>query len=134
MGSFGYLTLLAQKYINLDRDLKTVVGDYRVVEANWRLPAHEKMWKVKIDEGGTEQWNETYGGNENDHIWSVSEFSDAYILAGQNGTMVAEPGSGDGWVYAFEAATGKQLWRFRVAPAERKVSTYGRLTSTWPVG
>lgn len=42
-------------------------------------------------------------------------------------------GSSDGWVYAFEAATGSRLWRFRVAPAERKISTYGRLTSTWPV-
>lgn len=42
-------------------------------------------------------------------------------------------GSSDGWLYAFEAATGKQLWRFRVTPVERKISTYGRLTSTWPV-
>jgi outer membrane protein assembly factor BamB len=42
-------------------------------------------------------------------------------------------GSSDAWLYAFEAATGRRLWRFRVAPAERKISTYGRLTSTWPV-
>jgi outer membrane protein assembly factor BamB len=42
-------------------------------------------------------------------------------------------GSGDGWIYAFEAATGMRLWRFRAAPVERKINTYGRLTSTWPV-
>jgi outer membrane protein assembly factor BamB len=42
-------------------------------------------------------------------------------------------GSGDGWVYAFEAASGKALWRFRVAPAERMINLYGRLASTWPV-
>ncbi len=42
-------------------------------------------------------------------------------------------GSGDGWIYAFEAATGKRLWRFRAAPVDRKINTYGRLTSTWPV-
>lgn len=42
-------------------------------------------------------------------------------------------GSSDGWVYAFEAASGRPLWRFRVAPVQRKISTYGRLTSTWPV-
>jgi outer membrane protein assembly factor BamB len=42
-------------------------------------------------------------------------------------------GSGDGWIYAFEAATGKPLWRFRAAPVHRKINTYGRLTSTWPV-
>ena len=41
-------------------------------------------------------------------------------------------GSGDGWVYAFEVATGKLLWRFRAAPAERKIPVYGKLLSTWP--
>jgi outer membrane protein assembly factor BamB len=42
-------------------------------------------------------------------------------------------GSGDGWVYAFEAASGRPLWRFRAAPAERKIPVYGKLASTWPV-
>ena len=42
-------------------------------------------------------------------------------------------GSADGCVYAFEAATGRLLWRFRAAPAERKISFYGALVSTWPV-
>ncbi len=41
-------------------------------------------------------------------------------------------GSGDGWVYALEAATGRLLWRFRAAPAERKIPVYGKLLSTWP--
>ena len=42
-------------------------------------------------------------------------------------------GSGDGRVYAFEAATGRPLWRFRAAPADRWISVYGKLMSTWPV-
>ena len=42
-------------------------------------------------------------------------------------------GSGDGWVYAFEAATGRLLWRFRAAPAERLIPVYGTLMSNWPV-
>ncbi len=42
-------------------------------------------------------------------------------------------GSGDGWVYALEAASGRLLWRFRAAPAERKIRFYDRLLSTWPV-
>ncbi len=42
-------------------------------------------------------------------------------------------GSGDGWVYALEATTGRRLWRFRAAPAERVIPVYGRLMSTWPV-
>jgi outer membrane protein assembly factor BamB len=41
-------------------------------------------------------------------------------------------GSGDGWVYSFEAATGRFLWRFRAAPVERKIPVYGKLLSTWP--
>ena len=41
-------------------------------------------------------------------------------------------GSGDGWVYSMEAKTGRKLWRFRAAPAERKIPVYGALLSTWP--
>ena len=41
-------------------------------------------------------------------------------------------GSGDGWVYAFEAQTGRLLWRFRAAPVERKIPVYDSLLSTWP--
>jgi outer membrane protein assembly factor BamB len=41
-------------------------------------------------------------------------------------------GSGDGWVYAFEAATGRLLWRFRTAPTERNIPVYGKILSTWP--
>jgi len=42
-------------------------------------------------------------------------------------------GSGDGWVYALEAQTGKLMWRFNAAPADRKIPVYGSLLSTWPV-
>jgi len=42
-------------------------------------------------------------------------------------------GSADGRVYAFEAATGRRLWSFRAAPAERWIPVLGKLISTWPV-
>ena len=42
-------------------------------------------------------------------------------------------GSADGRVYAFEAATGRPLWTFRLAPAQRWIPVYGKLISTWPV-
>jgi hypothetical protein len=48
--------LLAQKYITIDRDLKTVVGDGKVVEAHWRHQAHPGQWKVNIDDGGVGVW------------------------------------------------------------------------------
>ena len=41
-------------------------------------------------------------------------------------------GSGDGYVYNLEAKTGKTIWRFRAAPAERKIPVYGQICSTWP--
>jgi glutathione synthase/RimK-type ligase-like ATP-grasp enzyme len=49
--------LLAQKFIRIDRDLKTVVGNYKVVEAHWRIKANEEMWKVNIDGGGIGEWS-----------------------------------------------------------------------------
>ena len=49
--------LLAQEFINIDRDLKTVVGDGKVVEAHWRHQAHEQQWKVNIDDGGIGVWS-----------------------------------------------------------------------------
>ena len=48
--------LMAQEYVKIDRDLKTVVGDGKVVEAHWRLQAHENQWKVNIDDGGIGVW------------------------------------------------------------------------------
>lgn len=42
-------------------------------------------------------------------------------------------GSGDGRVYAFEAATGRRLWAFRAAPAARRIPVFDKLISTWPV-
>jgi len=42
-------------------------------------------------------------------------------------------GSGDGCIYAFEAVSGRLLWRFRAAPLERRIPVYGSLSSTWPV-
>lgn len=49
--------LLAQKFIKIDRDLKTVTGNYSVIEAHWRHQADESMWKMNIDGGGTGIWS-----------------------------------------------------------------------------
>jgi len=53
---FSY-PLIAQKFIKMERDLKTVVGDFKVVESHWRIQANEKMWKVNIDGGGIGEWS-----------------------------------------------------------------------------
>ena len=49
--------LLAQEFIATDRDLKTVVGDGRVVEGHWRFQASRDQWKVNIDGGGVGRWS-----------------------------------------------------------------------------
>jgi hypothetical protein len=57
---YPFLTppLLAQEFITIDRDLKTVVGRGEVVEGHWRLEASSGMWKVNIDAGGIGMWSE----------------------------------------------------------------------------
>ena len=48
-----------------------------------------------------------------------------------NGTVLF--GSSDGWVYCLEAAEGKLIWRFRAAPEERSIVSFGQLESSWPL-
>ncbi len=56
--SYPFLSppLLAQKFVKIERDLKTVVGGGKVVEAHWRHKADEAMWKMNIDGGGAGVW------------------------------------------------------------------------------
>jgi len=49
--------LLAQKFVRINRDLKVVVGNYKVVEAHWRIQANKDQWKVNIDGGGIGEWS-----------------------------------------------------------------------------
>jgi glutathione synthase/RimK-type ligase-like ATP-grasp enzyme len=50
--------ILAQEFIKIDRDLKTVVGNYKVVESHWRHQVNKDMWKMNIDGGATGVWSE----------------------------------------------------------------------------
>ena len=42
-------------------------------------------------------------------------------------------GSADGWLYCLRAADGALAWRFRAAPAERRMTAYGQVESVWPL-
>ncbi len=42
-------------------------------------------------------------------------------------------GSTDGWVYCVRAADGELVWRYRVAPLNRRTMAYEQLESLWPV-
>jgi len=42
-------------------------------------------------------------------------------------------GCRDGSVYSLRASDGELAWRFRAAPNEQKIVSYGRLESIWPI-
>ena len=49
--------LLAQQFVEHDRDLKLVLNNVEVVEGHWRAKADKNMWKVNIDGGGIGEWS-----------------------------------------------------------------------------
>lgn len=49
--------LIAQPFIEHQRDLKTVVFGDRLVEGHWRRKSGGDMWKVNIDGGGIGEWS-----------------------------------------------------------------------------
>lgn len=42
-------------------------------------------------------------------------------------------GSADGHVYAVSASDGRLAWRFRAAPIDERLMSYGQIESVWPV-
>jgi outer membrane protein assembly factor BamB len=42
-------------------------------------------------------------------------------------------GAHDGWVYCVNTKDGELAWRFRAAPRETRILSYGQLESPWPV-
>ncbi len=42
-------------------------------------------------------------------------------------------GCADGYVYCLRVADGELIWRFRAAPADRRLVAFGRVESVWPV-
>jgi len=42
-------------------------------------------------------------------------------------------GCNNGWVYCLRSDDGREVWRFRAAPAERRIVAYGQTESAWPV-
>ncbi|WP_197441604.1 outer membrane protein assembly factor BamB family protein [Thalassoglobus neptunius] len=42
-------------------------------------------------------------------------------------------GSHDGYIYCLESASSQLLWKYRAAPADRRIVAFGNVESTWPV-
>lgn len=64
--------------------LQTVEGDYAIVGFTRSFGAGDTdAWLFKTDAAGVMQWNQTYGGTEDDEGWSLIETTDGgYLLAG----------------------------------------------------
>ena len=70
---------------------------------------------------------------KNGHIlWSVTVGGPVDSPPTIHGGLVIF-GSADGWVYGLRARDGVQAWRYRVAAAEARVVSMGRVESVWPV-
>jgi len=42
-------------------------------------------------------------------------------------------GCADGYIYCLRLADGELIWRFRAAPADRRLIAFGRIESVWPL-
>ncbi len=69
--------------------------------------------------GGKVRWRATVGGR----VDTPPTVHDGLCLFGCS----------DGCVYCLRASDGKTVWRFRAAPARRKIAAFGQLESAWPV-
>jgi outer membrane protein assembly factor BamB len=104
----------------------------------WFTPGTEFMPTAPVTVGGL-----VFFSGSNGIVWALDAASGNVQWKAYTGGPVRFPptvwrgrvlvGSGDGWVYAFEARTGQLIWRFNAAPEYRKIPVYGSLMSTWPV-
>jgi outer membrane protein assembly factor BamB len=68
---------------------------------------------------GSRQWSYTADGP----VDSPPTIHDGHVVFGCT----------DGTVYCLRATDGALVWRFHAAPSERRVVSYGRIESAWPV-
>ena len=90
--------------------VQTSDGGYALAGTTYSFSVggYDDFWLVKTDAAGNMQWNRTYGGADNDHIYSIVQSSDGgYALAGWTRSFGA--GQGDFWLGKTDAA-GNMQW------------------------
>jgi outer membrane protein assembly factor BamB len=103
----------------------------------------KKAWELKLEGDLTAPVAAKgllYVANKATHtLHAIDMDSWSYIAGGQidspptiyNGLTLF--GCSDGWVYCLDAGTGELAWRFRAAPNNHQIVSYGKLKSLWPV-
>jgi hypothetical protein len=92
-----------------------VVADGRVFTAS---PGTHTVHALKAETGDT-LWSFTAGGR----VDSSPTYHAGTVLFG----------SADGWVYCLTAAEGTLVWKFSAAPVDRRLVSFGRVESAWPL-
>ena len=72
-------------------------------------------WVVKINNNGTIEWQKSFGGTNNEEVYSIRQTSDdGYIVAGisssNNGNVTGNHGNDDSWVIKL-SSTGNLQWQ-----------------------
>ena len=96
-------------------------GSQPVVVGNRLWVAEKDAHRIRClnSANGASQWSFTAGGR----IDSTPTIYNGLVLFGCR----------DGSVYCLRAEDGALVWRFRAAPADRRLTSYGQVESVWPV-
>jgi len=72
------------------------------------------------------------GAERGDELWTFTAGAEVDSPPTVNRGLVIF-GCADGRVYCLRASDGALVWRFRAAPSDMRLVSYGRLESVWPV-
>ncbi len=89
--------------------VQTVDGGYTIA-ANTRSfgAGFSDCWLIRVDSSGNMEWNQTYGGEDGDRVYSLIQTADGgYALAGR--TWSFDVGASDSWLIKVDSS-GNMEW------------------------